>query len=316
MWVVGEDLARAPALAVDDQQRPVDLGAAAVASAVRLFADGGCAKVHWPLLVIDGQGRRTGKVLPDDPLPEGDLLAAAVKDGPAGYVWPPTTGNAWGRRFLEAALPMPEAEFRTCPDYYLAGLAPLYGRIGRVPEPQSLYRIHGDNQSLIVPSGEKLDTLGARLDCCLEAVRAHGHALGLTVDPEACQARWWLRWLRRIYRATRDMDAALPPGATCILADAGEWENHDVPMPRRCLPFTERDGQYWGPPADDAAALRELERLRRAGAEFLVVGEPAFWWLDYYQDFHRHLRERHRCVLTTDRVVIFDLRAEPEAALP
>ena len=32
----------------------------AVASAVRLFADGGCAKVHWPLLVIDGDGRRTG----------------------------------------------------------------------------------------------------------------------------------------------------------------------------------------------------------------------------------------------------------------
>ena len=41
----------------------------------------------------------------------------------------------------------------------------------------------------------------------------------------------------------------------------------------------------------------------------MVIGWPAFWWLDYYQDLARHLRERYRCVLETERVVVFDLRS-------
>ena len=115
------------------------------AAAARLFAEGEYSKVHWPLLVIDADGRPTGQFQPEKPLSEGDLRAGVAREGPDGYVWPPTSGNAWSRRFLGAALPMPEAEFRTCPDYYLATLAPLYGRVGLVPEPQGLYRIHGRN---------------------------------------------------------------------------------------------------------------------------------------------------------------------------
>jgi hypothetical protein len=39
-----------------------------------------------------------------------------------------------------------------------------------------------------------------------------------------------------------------------------------------------------------------------------VFGWPAFWWLDHYAAFHRHLRERFRCVLRNERLVVFDLR--------
>jgi hypothetical protein len=74
------------------------------------------------------------------------------------------------------------------------------------------------------------------------------------------------------------------------------------------VPFLEHDGQYWGPPPDDATALREFERLRQAGAAFLAVAWPAFWWLDYYTDFHRHLRGRYRCLLENDRLIVFDLQ--------
>jgi hypothetical protein len=207
-------------------------------------------------------------------------------------------------------LPLPEAEFRTCPDYYLGALAPLYGRVGLVPEPLGLYRVHGDNHSLLGRAGEKLDILWRRFEHCMEAVERNGRALGIAVGPpEASRTRWWLRWLSRVYHALQAMDAALPPGATCILADEGQWETHEFTMPRRCLPFTERDGQYWGPPDDDADALHEFERLRRAGGEFLVVGWPAFWWLKHYGGFHRHLRERFAPVLENDDLIIFDLRA-------
>jgi hypothetical protein len=42
------------------------------------------------------------------------------------------------------------------------------------------------------------------------------------------------------------------------------------------VPLVEREGQYWGSPADDAAAIEELERLRRAGAGFAAFAWPAF----------------------------------------
>jgi hypothetical protein len=77
----------------------------------------------------------------------------------------------------------------------------------------------------------------------------------------------------------------------------------------RPLPFTEHEGKYWGAPADDATAIRELARMQAAGAEYAAVAWPGFWWLDYYKDFARHLRERHTKVLENQRVVIFRLNA-------
>jgi hypothetical protein len=74
------------------------------------------------------------------------------------------------------------------------------------------------------------------------------------------------------------------------------------------LPFLEKDGQYWGPPPDDAAAIRELERLRTAGARFVVFIWTTFWWLEHYARFKRHLRSRYACVRKNEAVTVFDLR--------
>jgi hypothetical protein len=112
----------------------------------------------------------------------------------------------------------------------------------------------------------------------------------------------------RLRSAARELAAVVPAGNALILVDDGQGELGERLTQRRCIPFLERDGVYWGAPEDDAAAIGELERLGRAGASFLAVGWPAFWWLDYYADFHRHLRERFRCVLENDRLVVFDLR--------
>jgi hypothetical protein len=76
------------------------------------------------------------------------------------------------------------------------------------------------------------------------------------------------------------------------------------------VPFLERNGQFYGPPSDDATAISELERLRVAGASFIAFAWPAFWWLDYYSGLHQHLRSNFRCVLENDRVVLFDLRSK------
>jgi hypothetical protein len=43
------------------------------------------------------------------------------------------------------------------------------------------------------------------------------------------------------------------------------------------------------------------------GAGFIVVGSPAFWWLDYYAGLRQHLRSKGRCVVDDERLVMFDL---------
>ena len=59
----------------------------------------------------------------------------------------PTSGNAWSRAFLQCVYPIPEdvAYYRRCADEYLYTLAPAFGRLRTIAEPQSCYRIHGQN---------------------------------------------------------------------------------------------------------------------------------------------------------------------------
>jgi O-methyltransferase len=116
------------------------------------------------------------------------------------------------------------------------------------------------------------------------------------------------RTTERLHQAICDVAAAMPAGETLLLVDQGQWGVDGAFGGCRTLPFPEHDGEYWGPPADDAAAIAELERLRRAGARFIAFGWPAFWWLDYYAGLRDFLRSRFRCLLENDRLVLFDLR--------
>jgi hypothetical protein len=113
----------------------------------------------------------------------------------------------------------------------------------------------------------------------------------------------------RVRQAARELGELVPAGdAVLLVGDPGPWRGDEVVCGRRAIPFLERDGQYWGAPEDDTVAVRELERLRRAGANFMVFGWPDFWWLEQYPGLHRHLRSHFRCVLENRRLVVFDLR--------
>lgn len=109
-----------------------------------------------------------------------------------------------------------------------------------------------------------------------------------------------------IRMAFHEITNMIPQENTLILVDQNEWGLNQIPG-YRTYPFIEKDGQYWGMPSDDDHAIRELERLRRSGAKFLVIGSPAFWWLDYYSGFLDHLREKFRIILKNSRVMIFDI---------
>ena len=118
---------------------------------------------------------------------------------------------------------------------------------------------------------------------------------------------WVLEWIALVREMRRDLARVVPPGARLIFVDDEQVRDHVDPT---ALPFPEHRGQFAGPPVDDAAALGELTRLRAGGGAFIAFAQPAFWWLEYYRELHRHLRARFPCVLENERLVVFDLRAD------
>jgi hypothetical protein len=112
---------------------------------------------------------------------------------------------------------------------------------------------------------------------------------------------------RRQGSALSEIRTVIPPGASYILVDELQTRLA-ADAEHRALPFLERNGEYWGLPADSQEAIREIERMRQSGCTHIVFAWPAIWWLDYYRDMAEYLRTRNRCVLENGRLSIFDLR--------
>ena len=100
----------------------------------------------------------------------------------------------------------------------------------------------------------------------------------------------------------------VPRDNSVVVVDDGHF-GPDIVADRRVLPFLEHDGMYWGPPADDELAVRELERMRSEGAGYVIFLWPAFWWYDYYHGLRDHLCTKYGCVLSNSRMIAFDLGA-------
>ena len=287
----------------------------AVENAVALFNEAGVVKVHWPLRVVDEHGKEQGRLMPPGKLPEGDFRETVLRGGPTSCGSSPTSGNAWSRKFLETVLPMPEdvAYYKTCADEFLYTLAPVFGRVRALPSAQGTYRIHGRNIYSARPFAEKLQLELAGHDQQCAALSRVLKTAGFDVDVAA-----WKRnsWFHRLQQAAGEINALVPGDEKFILVDDGTWGAPEVFPGNRALPFLERDGQSWGAPADDAAAMAELDRQRRAGVGFIVFAWPAFWWLDHYAEFHNRLDAEFACALKNERLVIYDLRKPRETSAP
>jgi hypothetical protein len=117
---------------------------------------------------------------------------------------------------------------------------------------------------------------------------------------------------RRLDFARRQLVELIPADTAWILVDEDQLRG-DLPH-AHVIPFLEEAGEYCGPPEDDETAIREFERLRQAGARFMVFAWPAFWWLEHYAGLRRHLQTRFRCVLKDEHFTVYDLQAGPCAA--
>ncbi len=131
-------------------------------------------------------------------------------------------------------------------------------------------------------------------------------ALNFGLDALGC-AHSQTDWYDRAARALIELTQLVPPEQTIILVDDAQLGIADTVIGRRVLPFLERNGQYNGQPANDNAAIHELQRLQGMGASHIAFAWPSFWWLEQYPAFHRHLRQRSRCVVENERLLAFDL---------
>ena len=137
--------------------------------------------------------------------------------------------------------------------------------------------------------------------------------------PRALVARDSAPVSARLQRGVRRaVESVVPSGATVLVVTRGD---------ESLLRFRERrgshfpqlgDGTYAGHyPADGAAAVAQLEELRLAGASHLAFPQPAFWWLDHYDELRRHLEASARLVACDmDSCIVWELDQPRPLRLP
>ncbi len=111
----------------------------------------------------------------------------------------------------------------------------------------------------------------------------------------------------RVRLAMQAIAGLITPKDRFVLVDQDKWDGQEIVKASRRFHFLHRNGAYGGLPANDQAAIQEVERLRDAGARLIAFGWQAFWYLDYYPELGRWLRTTFPCVLSTEDVVAFDL---------
>ena len=288
----------------------------AIQNVVPYFAQADVTSVRWKMWVIDANGNRTGDTRPTALTAGANLRERLLKLGPSNVPSSPTSGNAWSRAFLECVLPIPEHVFPLCADDYLYNLAPAFGHVQTIAQPQSCYRLHGQNNYSSRSFYEKLDIeLQGYEKQCAALANVLGRN-GIFVDPAIWRQH---SWFHRLEQAMADIKRLTGPHENIVLVDGNEWDAAEAFESRTVRPFIERNGLDWGPPAECECAIEQLEALRQQGIQYLVIGWPAFWWFDAYPDFVKQLEENSSCLLRNEGVAIFRIdqllsTRAPEAA--
>ncbi|MCL4487934.1 MAG: glycosyltransferase family 4 protein [Chloroflexi bacterium] len=151
-------------------------------------------------------------------------------------------------------------------------------------------------------------SIAARIQERLKAVAVHR-------DLAAFRHATWSAFLNYENLATQIRDTVrrvLPQKSTVAVVSKGDDRLLQLDK-RRAWHFPQTlAGDYAGyHPADSAAAIRHLEELRSRGARYLLFPASAFWWLDHYAGFKRHLEGAYRCVWRGKDCIIYCLdRAE------
>ncbi|KAB8335202.1 glycosyltransferase family 2 protein [Scytonema tolypothrichoides VB-61278] len=114
--------------------------------------------------------------------------------------------------------------------------------------------------------------------------------------------------IAHLYDLREKLKVLIPQDKSFILVDEDFLNGNKIFEGFQTIPFTERNGQYWGVPTDDNMAIREFERLHQTGVYAIVFLWNAFWWLDYFTGFHDYLRQKFPYLLKNDCAIMFSLQ--------
>jgi glycosyltransferase involved in cell wall biosynthesis len=159
----------------------------------------GTEKVQFRLIEIDAEGRKRGRGSPIYPRGFSARDVDAMTRTLGFYPTPPSTGNAYGRAFLERILPLDTQLFPFAPDGALNVVAPLYGDVVTLDRMLGYYRVHGRNMwaspTLDPERILKWIALGQK-----EAVflRTHARALGVEIGSDDPLDHSWIYLQRRL----------------------------------------------------------------------------------------------------------------------
>lgn len=130
---------------------------------------------------------------------------------------------------------------------------------------------------------------------------------------EASVAAGYKDTVARIHDAVRSL---IPEGATVLVISKGDQELLNLEKRRGWHFPQDEDGGYAGYyPADSAEAIVHLRSLIAKGAEFLLVPNTGFWWLEHYRDLDEWLAKAHAPVWRDERCAIYKLHREAPAPL-
>lgn len=96
----------------------------------------GFVRMIFPMEVVNKAGVSVKKMVGGKALPSPILGSFGVGS--------PTSGNVFSRTAVEKVLPIPESEWKACPDIYLTAVN-LFGEVGCLRQPLAKYRLHGRN---------------------------------------------------------------------------------------------------------------------------------------------------------------------------
>jgi hypothetical protein len=116
-----------------------------------------------------------------------------------------------------------------------------------------------------------------------------------------------------ILRIREEVRNNVPPASIVLVVNKGDDKLLQLEDREGWHFPQDEQGNYAGYyPADSAAAIAHLEKLRLKGAGFLLIPRTAFWWLDHYQELKTHLDNRYARIPAQDGTcVIFVLQSKP-----
>lgn len=162
----------------------------------------------------------------------------------------------------------------------------------------------------------QLEVRDAQLERTLEQLRAASAPEQLAPQPEPSTAiarsDEYSEYQQLITRVREVVNELTEPGATILVVSKGD--NELLKFDRRTgWHFPQNDwGVYAGHyPGESSEAIAHLAALQSKGADYFLLPQTSFWWLDHYREFKQYLEGTYPVVIRRDDTcIIFALRQQ------